>query len=283
MINPIDNLLGFPGEFFQKKELKPLFAQIGATARYLWDRGWSERNAGNFSVNVTGHFTSRELEKFTTCPFYPFSGHFPGLAGNLFLVSGTGTRMRDIAVNPHDHICFLYIAREGDVFHLLHARHDETPVLPTSELNTHLAIQQQFVRKNAGFRVVLHAHVTELIALTHFPEFNSEESVNRLLSSMHPEINLFLPGGVGYIPYELAGTEQIAKETIKHLAEHKALIWEKHGCIAVSDSLDDAFDTLDMIAKAAAIYFLVASAGRVPEGLLPQQIAEIHDLSKINQ
>ena len=56
MIGNIDNLLNFSNDLFQKKELKPLLMQVAGVAQYLWDRGWAERNAGNFSINVTGFF-----------------------------------------------------------------------------------------------------------------------------------------------------------------------------------------------------------------------------------
>ncbi|MCX6277581.1 MAG: rhamnulose-1-phosphate aldolase [Bacteroidetes bacterium] len=277
MIGTIDNLLNFTNDLFQKRELKPIFSQLATTAQYMWERGWAERNAGNFSVNLTSFFTTKELERLTTYPFYPFSGRFPELVGNLFLVSGTGTRMRDIAVNPMDHVCFLYMAEQGDVFHIINNHHEGAPTLPTSELTTHLTIHQRLVRTLSADKVVLHAHVTELIALTQLKAFQSEEAINKLLFGMHPEISLFLPGGVGYIPYTLAGTDQIAIETIKGLASHKAVIWEKHGCISISDSPDDAFDILDIVAKAARIFFLASVYGHSPEGLQPDQIKEIRD------
>jgi rhamnulose-1-phosphate aldolase len=275
MIAPLDNLLNFTNDLFQKKELKPLYNQIASTAQYLWERGWAERNAGNFTVNLTGFFTTKELERLTSHPFFPFPGEFPDLAGNLFLVSGTGTRMRDTAKNPMDHVCFLYLAERGSVFHIISGRPDGTPVLPTSEITTHLAIQQQLVKQRSASKVVLHAHVTELIALTQLSQFQSEEAVNQLLQGMHPEISLFLPDGVGFIPYTLSGTDRMAVETLKGLVNHQAIIWEKHGCISVSHSPDDAFDILDIIAKAARIFFLSVSSGYLPQGLRQEQINEI--------
>ena len=275
MIAPLDNLLNFTNDLFQKKELKPLFGQIASTAQYLWERGWAERNAGNFTVNLTGYFGKKELERLTSHPFYPFSGGFPDLAGNLFMVSGTGTRMRDLAKNPMEHVCFLYMAEGGNVMHLISGHPEGTPVLPTSEITTHLAIQQQLIKQRSANRVVLHAHVTEMIALTHLSPFQSEEAVNNLLQGMHPEISLFLPDGVGFIPYTLSGTDRMAVETLKGLVNHQAIIWEKHGCISIGQSPDDAFDILDIMAKAARIFFLSASSGHLPQGLRQDQINEI--------
>lgn len=280
MIGTLENLLNFTNDLFQKKELKPIFAQIASTAQYLWERGWAERNAGNFTVNITGFFTPKELERLTSYPFFPYPGGFPELSGNLFIVSGSGTRMRDIAKNPLEHICFIYIAEPGDVFHIISGRADGTPVNPTSELTTHLAIQEQLLKQQTGDRVVLHAHVTELIALTQIASFQSEEALNHLIQGMHPEISLYIPDGVGFIPYTLAGTDRMALETLKGLMNHKAIVWDKHGCISISKNPEDAFDILDLIAKAVRIFFMTMSSGYIPQGLRQEQINEIRSHKK---
>lgn len=275
MIGSLENLLNPAHDILQKKELRLLFAQLGRVAQYLWERGWAERNAGNFSVNITGFFQPKELERLTAWSFFPYPGGFPGLAGQLLIISGTGTRMRDMAVNPADHICFLYVAGSGDVFHTISVRSDGAPVFPTSELTTHLSIHEQLAEQKKGSKVILHAHVTEVIALTQIALFQSAEAINRLLCGMHPEISQYLPDGVGFVPYTLAGTERMAAETLRGLAGHQAVIWDKHGCIAVSRDPEDAFDTLDLIAKAIRIFFLTLGSGYIPQGLRQEQIDEI--------
>ena len=275
MIGNIDDLLNFTKDLFQKKELKPVFLQVAGVAQYLWERGWAERNAGNFSINLTGFFHERELDRFSTYPFFPLSKEYPELSRTIFLVSGTGTRMRDMANNQAENLCFVYISDSGSAFHIIGENHDGDYVKPTSELITHLAIQQQLLQKKSTEKVVLHAHVTELIALTQLALFKSEEAVNSLLWGMHPETLLFVPDGVGFVPYTLAGTEQIAMATLSKLENHKAVLWEKHGCLAIGNTLHDAFDTLDILAKSAKIYLLCKSTGLDPEGLTPAQLQEI--------
>ena len=281
MIGNIDNLLNFSNDLFQKKELKPLLMQIAGVAQYLWDRGWAERNAGNFSINVTGFFHDKELDRFSTYPFSPLSTEYPDLVRSLFLVSGAGTRMRDMADNPVENLCFVYISDSGSAFHIIGDNHEGVHVKPTSELLTHLTIQQQLLQKKSPEKVVLHAHVTELIALTQLAPFKSEEAVNSLLWGMHPETLLFVPDGVGFVPYILAGTEHIATATRAKLENHKVVLWEKHGCLAIGKTLADAFDTLDILAKSAKIYLLCKSTGMDPEGLTPAQLQEIHSTTTV--
>ena len=277
MIGNIDNLLNLSNDIFQKKELKPLFSQIAGIAQCLWDRGWAERNAGNFSINVTGFFNDRELDRLSSYPFLPLPKRYPELARTLFILSGAGTRMRDIAMNPTPHICFVYIGESGSACHLIEGTQEEPSPRPTSELATHLAIQQQLVQKMATEKVVLHAHVTELIALTQLPSFTSETDINSMLWGMHPETLFYLPDGVGFIPFTIPGTESMADATRKGFEKRKVVLWEKHGCMAVGDSISHAFDNMDIVAKSAKIYFQCKSAGFDPQGLTPEQL---HDIRK---
>ncbi|MCX6303684.1 MAG: rhamnulose-1-phosphate aldolase [Bacteroidetes bacterium] len=277
MSGKIERQISPANDIFQKNELAAEFLQISAIAQILWDRGWAERNAGNFSINVTGLFTTKELDCLSFYPFFPLVKQYPDLARTLFLLSGTGTRMRDMANNPVENVCFVYVNESGSAYHLIDENPGDTSARPTSELPTHLAIQQQLLQKKSPDKVVLHAHVTELIALTQLAQFTSEKAVNSLLWGMHPETILFLPDGVGFIPYTIPGTESIAMATLKGFENHKVVLWEKHGCMTVARTLSEAFDNLDILAKSSKIYFLCKSTGQEPEGLNNLQLKEIRE------
>ncbi|MEI7980033.1 MAG: rhamnulose-1-phosphate aldolase [Bacteroidota bacterium] len=278
MIGNIDNLLNILTDLFQKKEIQLVMKEIAEVAGYLWDRGWAERNAGNFSINITEVFTKKELDKLSSYPFFPLKKEYPALARSLFIVSGAGTRMRKVAKNPAGNVCFIYINSSGTAYHIIGGEKGEPPVTPTSELATHLLIHQKLKQNKAEEKVVLHAHVTELIALTQLPGFNNEERLNAVLPGMHPEALTYIPQGIGFVPYLLPGTEKIAERTLGALENHQIIIWEKHGCVAMSKTLTDAFDDLDILAKLARIYFLCKAAGSEPSGLTNSQIAEIKNL-----
>jgi rhamnulose-1-phosphate aldolase len=262
---------------FQHENIQTLLQEVAEVAGYLWDRGWAERNAGNMSVNVTSLLPSGELNSLTAFPTIELPGKPTELGGNLLLITGSGTRMREAALDPGSNVCFLYIAPGSARGHIICRCNKSGSLKPSSELPTHLAIQQQLARTNSPERVVLHSHVLELIALTQLPRFRSEEAINTTLWGMHPETVALIPDGVGFVPYTLPGTGKMAEKTVESLRNHKVVVWEKHGCMAVSSSLKEAFDTLDILAKSVRIWFLCRSAGLEPEGLTPAQLLDLRE------
>lgn len=248
---------------FQKKPIRKVVKEMADTARYVWEKGWAERNAGNLSADVTDLVPAQELSRLPSFPFLPLQRPFPALEKRVFLVSITGSRMRDLAEHPEESLCFIYISDNGSAYHIVAVSEDIIATKPTTELLTHLAIHQMLVQKKRPERVILHAHVTELIALSHLPDMKSEEAINRMIMEMHPETKMFVPEGAGFVPYELPGSESLAQATLKAFQAHRAVIWEKHGCIAVAETVTEAFDTMDILAKAAKIWFLIRPASAV--------------------
>jgi rhamnulose-1-phosphate aldolase len=121
----------------------------------------------------------------------------------------------------------------------------------------------------------MHTHVTELAALTQLREFTDEVKLNRVLWNMHPEARIFVPAGVGFVPYMLPGTVNAGKATVTALEDHQAAIWEKHGLFAIGCNLQETFDLADILAKSASIYFMCRSSGQEPEGLTDSQLDEL--------
>jgi rhamnulose-1-phosphate aldolase len=251
--------------------LEQTLAEITDTARNLWEKGWAERNAGNISVNITGLLSAQELELFSNSTIRPLPITCSPLADQILLVTSAGSRMRDLAKKPWDHLCLLKMDASGTHFKQWPEKGRE----PTSELLTHLVVHNMLIRKKSDIIALVHTHATELIALTQIREFCSTEALNRLLWSMHPETKIFVPKGPGFIPYELPGTLDIASVTAKALEEHPVAVWEKHGVIATGRSITEAFDTIDILAKSARIYFLVKQSGIEPEGLTDGQLNEL--------
>ena len=179
--------------------------------------------------------------------------------------------MRDLAKNPWNHFCVLKIDASGTHFKQWPEKNQET----TSELPTHLTVHDMLIRTKSTAKALLHTHATELIALTQIREFCSAEALNQLLWSMHPETILFVPKGLGFISYEISGNSGIADETAKTLEHHTVALWEKHGILAIGKTVTDAFDSIDLLAKSAKIYFLVKQSGIEPEGLTDGQLNEL--------
>lgn len=253
--------------------MRDVLNEIAKVAEFLWKRGWAEKNGGNMSYNVTG--TGEKLLLFNPEPV-KLSRPYPALADHTFIVTATGMRMRDVAASPLDFLCHVTVGTGGKTC-TRHLFKPETRVrlTPTSEMSSHLAIHEFLSESPNGERAVVHTHPDELIALSHNRAYLNEKKLNAALWGVLPEVKVAIPDGVAVVPYELPGSEKLAKATIKALKGHSVALWEKHGCLAAAKTADDAFDLIDIANKAARIHLTCLAAGYKPEGISQARINEL--------
>ncbi|MCC8174550.1 MAG: rhamnulose-1-phosphate aldolase [Odoribacter sp.] len=246
-------------------------ADIAEVAGYLWQRGWAERNGGNISVNVTD-LMPEGADQMSPLGTVKLPTAFTALAGNYFYVTGTGRRMRYVALAPMENGCIIRLNEKGDAYDIIADRN----VMPTSELPSHLSMHN-YMRgvKGKDTKVVCHTHPTELIAMTHNKKFLEPDVLGCLLWSMIPETRVIVPLGLGIVPYEIPGTMDLAEATIKQLEKYDTVMWEKHGCLAVGDDVIETFDMIDTLAKSAQIYIAARQAGFEPEGMNKEQLNDL--------
>lgn len=255
-----------------------LLADIAETAGILWSRGWAEAHAGNISARCEPS-PDELLPTASEHPSFPLRLPCPHLAGAHLLVTGSGMRMRDVARNPTSGMGLVSVDGTGShALFRLYADARHRGMQPTSELPTHLAIQEAMAAAGMPDRVVLHTHADHLIALTHDPRFRSADAINEAIWKMLPEALLYLPGGVGFIPYLLTGSPELGAASAEALMSHQVILWEKHGVVARGETAALAFDAIDIAAKAASIHFLCRQAGYEPSGIGPDQIRELRGL-----
>jgi rhamnulose-1-phosphate aldolase len=234
-------------------------AEIAEAASLLWQKGWAEAGAGNISVNVTEYYPGIHID-FRTFPMIPLEVKYPSLAHNYLFVTAKGSRMRNLAKDPGAGLCLIKISKKGDGYQVLF-EDPEAPLFPSSELPSHFAIHNHMIKQGEGERAVVHTHCHELIALSHDKDLQSEESMNEVLLKMHTETAFFIPDGIGYVSLQAPGSQELAKATLKSLRNHKIVLWEKHGCLATGKDVHEAFDRIDLMAKAARIYLICRSGG----------------------
>lgn len=260
--------------------LKDIILEVSEIAEYLWQRGWAERNAGNISVNVSA-LIGTVPGGMEGLPYFDLPAGYPELANMYFFVSGTGKRMRDLARDPLKNAMIIHLNEQGNGYHIISRQKDKvTDFKPTSELPTHLGIHHMIRKRGTDETVVIHTHANELVALTQIEKFCNQETLNKLLWGMHPETIVFIPEGVGFVPYLTPGTQQIADATIKALGKHQVALWEKHGVFAIGSDVFDTFDLIDILGKSAKIYFLAMSSGHEPQGLNNKQLEILKEVSK---
>jgi rhamnulose-1-phosphate aldolase len=240
--------------------LKDCFNEISDIAFCLWQKGWAEASAGNISINITETYelNASVLEKF---PLIKLNKSYPFLKNNYLIITASGSRMVDIAYGSGKYLMILYITEKANEYRISGFSPDgkliKPEYKPTSELATHLAIHNLIREKGLKEKALLHTHCTELIALTHLKKFGNKKILNKTLFEMHPEVKLFIPAGAGLVNYMDSGTEKIASLTLKEFEKNKIVIWAKHGCLATGKTLTEAFDYIDIVSKAAKIYFTI--------------------------
>lgn len=259
----------------ERPELKAHIELMAETAGCLWEKGWAECNGGNLSVDLSDILKEDE-SLGEDGPRLELGRAYPLLSGRCFLVTGAGRRFRDFAGDPGKNSRILRIGGDGGSYSIVGCGGGDPDFRPTSELPSHLRIHERFRKNDSPERAVLHTHPTELIALTHIPEYKDEGFLNRVLWGMLPEVKVAIPRGVGFAPYALPGSEELADATIAALDRgHRVVLWEMHGCLATGSDVMLAFDKIDILNKAAKIILLCLSAGHQPRGLTDAQLEEL--------
>ena len=252
--------------------LKAQIGRVAEVAGYLWQKGWAERNGGNITINIT-EWVDDALRSLPGIDGpRPIGKRLPHLKGCWFYCKGTGRRMRDLARDPMANGSVIRILDDCAHYEIV----ADQPVLPTSELPSHLAVHDYLLAKGSPYRASLHTHPIELVALTHSRKWMEKDAATRMLWSMIPETKAFCPRGLGMVPYMLPSSVELAEATIRAIDEdYDVVMWEKHGVFAVDVDIMDAFDQVDVLNKAAQIYIAARGMGFEPEGMTDTQMQEL--------
>ena len=63
-----------------------------------WEQGWHERNGGNLSYRVKPEEVEEVKENFEAREWNPIGTTVPNLAGEYFLVTGSGKYFRNVTI-----------------------------------------------------------------------------------------------------------------------------------------------------------------------------------------
>ena len=247
-------------------------AQIAEAAGYLWQKGWAERNGGNITVNITEHVDDEIRRMPAISEPVAIGVTLPNLKGCYFYCKGTQKRMRDLARWPMQNGSVIRILDDCAHYEII----ADEPVMPTSELPSHLSVHNYLIGKGSTYKASVHTHPIELVAMSHNPEYLKKDVLTKLLWSMIPETKAFAPRGLGMVPYMLPSSTELAAETIKAIDDnYDVVMWEKHGVCAVGPDVMEAFDQIDVLSKSAQIYLTARSMGFEPTGTSQEQMAEL--------
>ena len=222
-----------------------------------WEQGWHERNGGNLSYRIKPEEVGAVQEELVPREWQKIGTSVPQLAGEYFLVTGSGKYMRNVQIQPEDSICIFELDDKGEEYRICWGLVNGGK--PTSELPSHLMNHE--VKKtvtNGRYRVIYHAHTTNTIALT-FVLPLEDEVFTRELWEMATECPVVFPDGIGIVPWMVPGGRDIAVATSELMKKYDVAIWAHHGMFCAGEDFDLTFGLMHTVEKSAEILVKVLS------------------------
>ena len=222
-----------------------------------WEQGWHERNGGNLSYRVKPEEAESVRENFQAGEWRQIGTCVPKLAGEYFLVTGSGKYFRNVIIRPKDSLCMIELDEKGESYRIVWGLVNGGR--PTSELPSHLMnheVKKQLT--NGRYRVIYHAHPANVIALT-FVLPLKDEVFTRELWEMATECPVVFPDGVGVVGWMVPGGRDIAVATSELMKKYDVAVWAHHGCFCSGEDFDLTFGLMHTVEKSAEILVKVLS------------------------
>lgn len=262
--------------------LDELLAELGDCGRRLAELGACEGAAGNVSLALGG--TLDLAPRFPVQERVALPHPAPELAGATLLVSGSGTRLRDLAARPEANLACLVVL-PGGLEAIQHTAPRRTFARVTSEFNSHLAVhQQRLPGLGQALHAVVHAQPPHLTWLSHIARYQDGAALNRRLLRWQPETILNLPEGIAVAPFEVPGSSDLTARNAALSRDHQVVLWVRHGVLArAGHSLAKAVDLVEYVEASARYEWLNLSAGEPAAGLSAEELRAICTAAGIQQ
>ena len=242
-----------------------------------WEQGWHERNGGNLSYRMKAEEVEEVREYLNAGGDWKAIGtSVPGLAGEFFLVTGSGKYFRNVILDPEDSLCILELDEKGENYRVLWGLVNGGR--PTSELPSHLMNHEVKKAVSGGkHRVIYRAHTTNVIALT-FVLPLKDEVFTRELWEMATECPVVFPSGIGVVEWMVPGGRDIAVATSELMKHYDVAIWAHHGMFCSGEDFDLTFGLMHTVEKSAEI--LVKTLSMRPDKLQTITAQNFRDLAR---
>ncbi len=223
-----------------------------------WEQGWHERNGGNLSYRLKKEEAESVREDLRADGEWKEIGTgVPGLAGEYFMVTGSGKYFRNVILDPEDTTAIVEIDGKGENYRVCWGL--KNGGRPTSELPSHLMNHEvKKIATDGAYRVIYHAHPANIIALT-FVLPLKDEVFTRELWEMATECPVVFPDGVGVVGWMVPGGRAIGVATSELMKQYDVAIWAHHGMFASGEDFDLTFGLMHTVEKAAEILVKVLS------------------------
>lgn len=239
-------------------------------------QNWHERNGGNLTYRLKPEEAEAVREDLRTDgEWRPIGASVPDLAGEYFMVTGSGKFFRNVILDPEDSTAVIEIDETGEKYRICWGLVNGGR--PTSELPSHLMNHQVKKRVTDGrHRVIYHAHPANVIALT-FVLPLEDRVFTRELWEMATECPVVFPEGIGVVGWMVPGGREIAEATSRLMERYNVAVWAHHGMFCSGEDFDLTFGLMHTVEKSAEILVKVLSIR--PDKLQTIKPQEFRDLA----
>jgi rhamnulose-1-phosphate aldolase len=239
-----------------------------------------EGAAGNISICIRGEIDPRPV--FAVVTDLPLDAPVPSLADSIVLLTGSGCRLGEVAADVTGTVGAVVIGAHGTAARLFTSPRRRFERLSV-ECGAHLAVHAERLGPELGaLHALIHAQPPYLTYLTHVPEYRGADAYSRAVLRWHPELVFHLRDGIGYVPFTVPGTRELADATLVEMRSHRLVAWEKHGVISRSgESLAQACDWIEYAEAGARFACMDLANGNRAEGLTPAEIRKVCDVTGI--
>jgi rhamnulose-1-phosphate aldolase len=220
-------------------------------------QGWHERNGGNLSYRIKDEEIASVKEDLKEDGEWKEIGTtVPDLAGEYFMVTGSGKYFRNVEIDPAANVCIIKVDEKGEKYQIQWGLVNGGR--PTSELPSHLMNLEVCKQRNKDIRVVYHCHPANTIALTFVLPLDGDV-FTREIWEMATECPVVFPAGIGVVPWMVPGGREIAVATSEIMKTKDVAIWAHHGMFACGTDFDITFGLMHTVEKAAEVLVKVMS------------------------
>ena len=224
-----------------------------------YQQGWHERNGGNLSYRLKPEEVEMIKPRLNAPGEWEEIGvEVPGLAGEFFLVTGSGKYFRNIIVDPEVCLAIIELDETGTKYRIRWGLVEGGR--PTSELPTHLMnheVKKKLNKRKTSCYLPCTYHKYDRAELSYF-HWKTRYSTRELWESA-TECPVVFPDGVGVIGWMVPGGREIAIKTAELMKKYDVVIWAHHGMFCSGEDFDLTFGLLHTVEKSAEILVKILS------------------------
>ena len=98
-------------------------------------------------------------------------------------------------------------------------------------------------------------------------EFKDAKRLSDQILGLQSEARIQLPEGIGHLPFCVPGSLELGLLSAEEIKYRNVILWHMHGALSVGTSLNQALDQLEVVEKAAEIYWTLKQAGLPTDGM----------------